>query len=91
MEQFYSALSQILSFAAGEEVVFKSLSQLSAEISALVGQAEWAWIPYFASPINVISLFVHGSIIYALLFILMYLPWRLLRCLFPRSGRKRDV
>ena len=90
MEQFYEALCDILSFAAGEEIVLKPISQLSTEIAALVGQTDGAWIPYFLAPENIISLFVQGSLLYALLFVLMYLPWCLLRCLFPRFGRKRD-
>ena len=89
MEEFYKALCDILSFAAGEPVVLKPLSQISAEIAALAGQSDWGWIPYFLSPENIMSIFIQGAPIYALVFILMYLPWRLLRSMFPGGRRKK--
>lgn len=88
MEQFYSALTDILRMVAGEEFALKPLSVLSMEISALIGQADWAWVPYFLNPINIISLFVYGGFMYAFIYVLLYLPWRLLRALFP-FGRRR--
>ena len=90
MQEFYQALSDILSFALGESFVLKPLSEISSEIAGIVGQSDWGWIPYFLSPEVIISLFVQGGMVYALLFVLMYLPWRLFRSLLPRIGKKGD-
>ena len=90
MEQFFISLSEILSFLMGEEVVLKPFSVLSSEIAALIGQTEFAWLPYFLSPQNITSLFVYGGLMYAMLFILMYLPWRLFRALIPLGHRKKS-
>ena len=89
MEQFYKSLCDILSFAAGEEIVLKPLSTLSAEIVGLVGTGDLSWLAYFLSPLNLISLFIQGGMVYALCWILMYLPWKLFRSLFPNFRRRR--
>lgn len=79
MEQFYKSFFDILSYLAGETLPIKPLTQLSAEITELIGLAEWSWIPYFLDPINVLSLFVYGGFMYAACFIILYAPWQLLR------------
>lgn len=90
MQEFYKALCDILSYAVGEEITLKPLSQISTEIAALVGQTDGAWLPYFLSPENILSIFVQGSVLYALIFVLMVLPWRLLRSLFGEKRKKGD-
>ena len=89
MELFINSLSDILSYVAGEPIALKSLTQLSTEIAALVGQTEAAWLPYFLAPVNLISLFVYGGLMYAILWIVLYLPWRLFRALIPIGGNCR--
>lgn len=91
MQELYISLNNILSYVVGEEFTLKTLSQLSGEISALVGSADWSWICYFLSPLNITSLVVYGSFLYASLFILLYLPWLLFRTLIPIPDRRRGV
>ena len=90
MQEFYQAICDILSFALGETFVLKPLSEISSEISAVVGQSDWGWIPYFLNPEVIISLFVQGGLVFALLYILMYLPWCLFRSLLPGGRKKGD-
>lgn len=87
MEQLYEVLRGILSYVAGEELTLKTLAQLSTEITALIGTGDLSWLAYFAAPINLLSLLLPLSMIYATWFILLYLPWRLFRsCVLLRSG-----
>ncbi len=89
MTEFYKAINDLFSYITGEEAVLKSFGDLSSEISALVGQADWAWIPWFLSPQNVLSLFIYGGMAYAACFILFYLPWQAFRALCGMPKKKR--
>lgn len=89
MQEFYTALNDIFSYITGTENVLKPLGTMASEIEALVGQADWGWIPWFLSPQNVLSLFVYGGMAYAACFILFYLPWHAFRALCGLPKKKR--
>lgn len=88
MNPFIDALCDLLSYFMGEEIVLKSFSELSSEISALVGSTDFSWIPYFLSPLNLLSLFLIGFTGYAIVFIFLLLPWHLMRSIMG-VGRRR--
>ena len=92
MEQFYASLSDILSYVAGEEIALKPITLLNEEITALIGTGDLSWLSYFIAPLNALSLFVHGGLIYAVCWLLLYLPWRMFRTLIGFGGsRERRV
>ena len=91
MNPFIDALCDLISYFMGEEVVLKSFSELSSEIAALVGNADFSWIPYFLSPLNLLSLFLVCFTAYVVVFIFLLLPWHLMRSIMglPKGRRKR--
>ena len=88
MNPFIDALCDLLSYFMGEEIVLKSFSELSSEIAALVGNADFSWIPYFLSPLNLLSLFLVVFTGYVIVFIFLLLPWYLMRSIMG-VGRRR--
>lgn len=89
MELFYNSFMDVISYLAGETLTLKPLTVLSSEIVALVGTEGWSWLSYFLSPVNLLSLFVQGSVVYATCWLLLFLPWRLFRKLIGfESGKK---
>lgn len=91
MELFYQSFMDVISYLAGEPLVLKPLSVLSMEIAALVGTEGWSWLSYFLAPVNLLSLFVQGSIVYAACWMLLFLPWRLFRKLIGFSPERKVI
>lgn len=79
MDQFYESFMDVISYLAGEQLALKPLSVLSTEIAALVGTEGWSWLSYFLAPVNLLSFFVQGAMVYAACWMLLFLPWRLFR------------
>ncbi|MBQ8175276.1 MAG: hypothetical protein IJ009_07750 [Clostridia bacterium] len=91
MQAFYNSFMEIISYIAGESLTLKPLTVLSSEIVGLIGTEGWSWISYFLVPVNLLSLFVQGSMVYASCWLLLFLPWRLFRKLIGFSPERKVI